>query len=158
MLRKKDWFRLAPALAVVAIVVAAGIAHTQELSDAEKARLKKLDSGPKVVDVAKYPADVQAGYALMEKKCAKCHSPARPINTRFVLPGEWERYIKRMVYKPDSKMTDDDGKKIYRFLVYDASVRKADSLRVHLSLLPAEQRTAAIEKIKALNPAFEPAK
>jgi hypothetical protein len=158
MHRKRDRFRLTSALVVFACLLATGIAHTQELSDAEKARFKKLDSGPKVVDVAKYPADIQSGYALMEKKCAKCHSPARPINTRFVLPGEWERYIKRMVYKPDSKMTDDDGKKIYRFLVYDASVRKADSLRVHLGLLPADQRTAAIEKIKVLNPAFEPAK
>ena len=54
-----------------------------------------------------------------------------------MLPGEWERYIKRMVYKPDSKMTDDNGKIIYRFLAYDSSVRKADSLRVHLANLSA---------------------
>jgi recombinational DNA repair protein (RecF pathway) len=100
---------------------------------------------------------MQAGYALMVKKCAKCHVPARPINAHYVLPGEWERYIKRMVYKPDSKMNDADGKQIFRFLVYDASVRKADSLRVHLDNLPAADRTAAIGRVKALNPAFDPA-
>jgi hypothetical protein len=61
-----------------------------------------------------------------------------------------------MVYKPDSKMTDDDGKTIYRFLVYDSSIRKADSLRVHLSDLSQEEREAAIGKIKAINPSFEP--
>lgn len=158
MTRTTGLFRQALALAAITMLIAVGVARTQELSDAEKARLKKLDSGPKVVDVTKYPAEMQAGYALMSKKCAKCHSPARPINAHYVLPGEWERYIKRMVYKPDSKMTDDDGKKIYRFLVYDASVRKADSTRVHLGNLPADQRAAAIEKIKALNPAFDPGK
>ena len=134
-----------------------GVARAQALDPAEKARLDKLDKGAKTIDVSHYPAEMQAGYALMTKKCAKCHVPARPINAHYVLPGEWERYIKRMVYKPDSKMTDDDGKKIYRFLVYDASVRKADSMRVHLGNLPAADRVAAIGRVKALNPAFDPA-
>ena len=61
-----------------------------------------------------------------------------------------------MVFKPDSKMTEADGKKIFQFLLYDSSVRKADSLRVHLAALPAADREAAIARVKALNPAFEP--
>jgi hypothetical protein len=60
-----------------------------------------------------------------------------------------------MVYKPDSKMTEADGKTIYHFLVYDSSVRKADSLRVHLGNLSHEEREAAVAKIKAVNPSFE---
>ncbi len=148
------------ALAVLVLVslAAAGLGQAEQESVAAlKARLKKLDSGPKTLDVAKYPKDMQAGYALFEKKCAKCHSPARAINSGFVLPGEWERYIKRMVFKPDSKMTETDGKAIYRFLAYDSSVRKAESLRAHLASLTPEEREAAIAKIKTLNPAFEPA-
>jgi hypothetical protein len=153
---ERRWFRLG-ALAGLALLAIAGYAWTQEEDPAvQKARLKKLDAGPKKIDVAKYPEEMKAGYALFAKKCAKCHTPARAINSHFVLPGEWERYIKRMVYKPDSKMTEDDGKAIYRFLAYDSSVRKADSLRVHLGMLSAEDRAAAIGKIKALNPAFEP--
>jgi hypothetical protein len=153
---ERRWFRLG-ALTGLALLAIAGYAWTQEEdAAAQKARLKKLDAGPKKIDVTKYPEEMQAGYALFSKKCAKCHTPARAINCRFVLPGEWERYIKRMVYKPDSKMTEDDGKAIYRFLAYDSSVRKADSLRVHLGMLSSEDREAAIGKIKALNSAFEP--
>ena len=149
------------AIAMMALVSLALYATTPARSDAmdpaEKARLAKLDAGKKVIDVSKYTAEQKANYALFMKKCVKCHSTARPINTRFVLPGEGERYIKRMVFKPDSKMTEADGKKIYQFLLYDSSIRKADSLRVHLAALPEADRAAAIEKIKALNPAFSPA-
>jgi hypothetical protein len=155
-IRRRRWFRLG-ALTMLALVTLAGLGLAQqEDAAAKKARLKKLDAGPKTIDVTKYPEDMQAGYTLFTKKCAKCHTPARPINSHFVLPGEWERYIKRMVYKPDSKMTDNDGKTIYRFLVYDSSVRKADSLRVHLASLSHEERETAVTKIKALNPSFEP--
>jgi hypothetical protein len=151
-------FRPVALIAIVLLTVVAGLGRAQEENEAaEKARLKKLDAGPKKIDVSRYPHEMQAGYALFTTKCAKCHTPARAINSRFVLPGEWERYIKRMVYKPDSKMTEDNGKTIYRFLVYDASVRKSDSLRVHLNNLPHEDREAAIAKVKTVNPAFEPA-
>jgi hypothetical protein len=135
-------------------LLSVGLAQSEEQSAAEKARLKKLDDGPRTIDVTKYPDDLKAGYALMGQKCVKCHSLGRPINTHYVLPGEWQRYIKRMLYKPDSKMTDDQAKAIYRFLVYDASVRKADSLRTHLGLLPDAERKEAIDKIHELNPSF----
>lgn len=139
---------------VFATLLGAGWSHSEEQNAAEKARLKKLDAGPKIIDVSKYPADQKAGYTLFAKKCVKCHSLARPINSQFVLPAQWERYIKRMLYKPDSKMTEGDAKTIYRFLAYDSSVRKADSLRVHLAALPEHDRAEALEKIHALNPGF----
>ncbi|MGH7680953.1 MAG: hypothetical protein ACRENN_03095 [Candidatus Eiseniibacteriota bacterium] len=123
-------------------------------STAIKAHLKALDSGPKSIDVTKYPEDQRAAYKSFTKKCSKCHTIARPINSEFVLPGEWERYIKRMMFKPNSELSDADGKKIYRFLVYDASVRKPDKLKKALAGLPAEERAPATEKVKAINPAF----
>jgi hypothetical protein len=133
----------------------AGLVRSAEVSSEEKARLHKLDTGAATIDVSKYPADQKSAYTLFQKKCAQCHKIARPINSNFVLPGEWERYIKRMMYKPNSKLKEDDGKTIYRFLTYDSSVRKADSLRVHLKNLPASDREEALEKIHKVNPAFK---
>jgi cytochrome c5 len=143
------------ALFGAALVALAVVARADALSPAEKARLAKLDAGPKTIDVSKYPAEQKTGYALFTKKCAKCHSIARPINSTYVLPDDWQRYIKRMMYKPDSKLSEDDAKAIYRFLAYDSSVRKAGALRTKLATLPAADRTAQLAKIKSLNPAFE---
>lgn len=123
-------------------------------SAAIKAHLKTLDSGPKTIDVTKYPDEQKSGYKLFSKKCSKCHTIARPINSEFVLPAQWERYIKRMMFKPNSQMSDADGKGIYRFLVYDASVRKKELLKKSLATLSAEDRAQAVEKIKAVNPSF----
>jgi hypothetical protein len=156
MLRKSGGFAIALLALASLVIYAVGPAGSDELDPAAKARIAKLDAGKKTIDVTKYPAEQKANYALFMKKCVKCHTTARPINSHFVLPGEWERYIKRMVFKPDSKMTEADGKKIFQFLLYDSSVRKADSLRVHLAALPAADRAAAIARVKALNPAFEP--
>lgn len=136
------------------LALAPGGAESQTDPAAAKARLKKLDAGPKVIDVSKYPADEQAGYKLFRRSCVQCHTPARAINSSYVLPGEWERYIKRMLFKPNSKLKEADGKVIYRFLAYDSSVRKADSLRVHLSQLSPEDRADAVERIKAINPTY----
>ena len=147
-------FRAGLVVAATALVCVA-FAGSEEQSAADKARLKKLDAGPKTIDISKYPADQKTAYATFEKKCVKCHNLSRAINTSFVLPGEWTRYIKRMMYKPDSKLTEVDGKAIYRFLVYDASVRKADSLRVHLANLPTAEREAELGKVRAVNPSYE---
>jgi hypothetical protein len=145
------------ALAVAAALTAglAGMVRSEEASAEEKARLHKLDTGPATIDVSKYPAEQQAAYPLFQKKCVQCHKIARAINSNFVLPGEWERYIKRMMYKPNSKLKEDDAKTIYRFLAYDSSVRKADSLRVHLASLPDSSRKEQLDKIHKVNPGFK---
>ena len=133
----------------------AGESSEKTLSPEEKARLKKLDDGPKKIDVSTYPSEQQAAYPLFTKKCAKCHSIGRPINTDFVLPSQWERYVKRMTFKPNSKINEADGKSIYHFLVYDSSVRKAAKLRERLATLSPEERQAEMVKLGAINPAFK---
>jgi hypothetical protein len=120
----------------------------------EEARLKKLDAGPKVIDVARYPGEQQQAYKLFQSKCASCHALARGINTEMVLPGDWERYIKRMMFKPNSGISNDEGRTLYRFMVYDASARKTEVLRKALAALPPPEQAAAIEKVKAVNGAF----
>ena len=145
-------FRLAAAGAFVVFATAIGFAQQ---SAADEARLTKLDEGPKTIDVSQYPADQQKAYKLFQAKCVTCHALARGINTDMVIPADWERYIKRMMYKPNSGISSNEARTLFRFLMYDASVRKADRLRKALAALPAGDRTAAVTRIKEVNPAFE---
>lgn len=123
-------------------------------SPGDEARLKKLDAGPKTIDVAQYPAEQQKAYKLFEAKCVTCHTLARGINTEMVLPADWERYIKRMMYKPNSGISSVEARTLFRFLAYDASVRKADLLRKAMAGLPAADRTAALARVKEVNAGF----
>lgn len=123
-------------------------------NQADEARLKKLDAGPSTIDVSKYPAEQQQAYKVFQAKCSSCHALARGVNTEMVLPGEWERYVKRMMFKPNSGISNDQGKALFRFMVYDASARKPELLRKRLGELAPEERTAALERIKGINPTF----
>lgn len=134
----------------LALTTVAAIAQ----SPADEARLKKLDAGPKTIDVSQYPAEQQRAYKLFQTKCSSCHVIARGINSEMVVPADWERYIKRMMYKPNSGISSDEGRTLYRFITYDASVRKAEQLRKALAALPEADRAAAVERIKTVNPAF----
>ena len=146
-------------VAVAALLVFAGwslaLATTAPQASDEE-RFKKLDAGPKVIDVSKYPPEQRQAYKLFQTKCSSCHAVARGVNTEMVLPADWERYVKRMMHKPNSGITSEEGKTLYRFMVYDAAARKADALRKAVAALPAEEKAAAVEKIKAINPSFAP--
>jgi cytochrome c5 len=139
-------------IGAAALAVTAAVAIAQ--SPADEARLKKLDAGPKTIDVSQYPAEQQRAYKLYQTKCSTCHVIARAINSEMVVPADWERYIKRMMYKPNSGISSDEGRTLYRFVAYDASARKTDLLRKALAALSDADRAAAIERIKAVNPAF----
>ncbi len=89
-------------------------------------RIAAYDRGPAKIDVSKYPKDMQDRYKVFAVKCVKCHKLSRPINCEFALEDEWERYIKRMMRKSGTFISEDDGKKIYEFLVYDSKIRKKD--------------------------------
>lgn len=139
-------------LAAVITVTGAG-AHAQQ-GAADEARLKKLDAGPATVDVSRYSADQQKAYKMFQAKCSTCHVIARAVNTEMVIPADWERYIKRMMYKPNSGISSAEGRTLFQFLVYDASVRKSALVQKALAALPGPDRTAAIARIKEINPAF----
>jgi mono/diheme cytochrome c family protein len=102
------------------------------------------DKGPAKIDVAAYPAEMQAGYKLFAAKCSKCHTIARPINT-MMTKAEWERYVKRMMHKPNSGISDKQGKDIFEFLVYDQTNRKDKDTKSFFPALSDE----AIDKLKA---------
>ena len=102
------------------------------------------DKGPNTINVSTYPPAQQKAYKLFTSKCSKCHTIARPINTTMTLP-EWERYVKRMMHKPNSGISDKQGKDIYEFLVYDQVNRKDKNPTAFYKFLSDEE----IEKLKA---------
>lgn len=102
------------------------------------------DKGPSTVNVSSYPAEQQKNYKVFADKCAKCHTIARPINTTMTKP-EWERYVKRMMHKPNSGISDSQGKVIYEFLSYDQETRKDKNPSGFFKSLSDDE----IEKLKA---------
>jgi hypothetical protein len=143
-------FRLAATVGTGVVLLAATSLAQQ--NSADEARLAKLDAGPKTIDVSQYPADQQKAYKLFQTKCSSCHVIARGINSDMVVPADWERYIKRMMYKPNSGISSNEARVLFRFIVYDASVRKADVLRKSLVGLPAADRSAAVARQSAMPP------
>jgi cytochrome c5 len=96
------------------------------------------DKGPDKIDVSGYPAPTQAAYKLFSSKCSKCHTIARPINT-MMKRDEWERYVKRMMHKPNSGISDNQGKQIFDFLVYDQTTRKDKDPKAFFPALSDEE-------------------
>ena len=101
------------------------------------------DKGPDKIDVSAYPAAQQANYKLFSGKCSKCHTIARPLNT-MMKRDEWERYVKRMMHKPNSGINDSQGKQIFDFVVYDQVERKDKNPKAFFPALSDEE----IEKLK----------
>jgi mono/diheme cytochrome c family protein len=101
------------------------------------------DKGPDKIDVSAYPAPIQAAYKLFTSKCSKCHTIARPLNT-MMKRDEWQRYVMRMMHKPNSGISDSQGKEIFEFLVFDQAERKDKSPKAFFPALSDEE----IENLK----------
>ena len=124
-------------------------------NDAElDARLDAADQGADTINVSAYPAALQEAYRSFADKCAQCHTLSRPINSTYALPDEWQRYVKRMMRKPDSGISSSEAKLIYEFLVVDASVRRAELLERKLSALSAEDRAGAEKKVREIRESY----
>ncbi len=102
------------------------------------------DKGPNKIDVSGYPPEMQSAYKLFSSKCSKCHTIARPINT-MMKRDEWERYVKRMMHKPNSGINDNQGKQIFEFLIYDQTNRKDKDPKAFFPALSDEE----IQKLKS---------
>lgn len=113
------------ALVLLLLVVGTRPAPAQEKPKAKvDPRILAYDKGPNVVDVSKYPPDIQTAYQTFSKRCSKCHTLARPINAPYTSEDEWDRYVLKMMKKSGSVITPEDGQQIFEFLVYDSKVRK----------------------------------
>jgi hypothetical protein len=111
-------------LAAVAVAGLSRAVRAQGKEEPVDPRILAYDKGPAKIDVSTYPPALQNTYkTLFLKKCNDCHTVARAINSEFVLEDEWERYIKRMMRR-SGKITPEEGKQIFEFLVYDSKTRK----------------------------------
>ena len=81
------------------------------------------DKGPNVIDVTTYSPKMQEAYELFIRKCSRCHTVARPINSNFT-PEEWRKYVYRMMRKPGSGLTPKTAEEIIQFLIYDSEHRE----------------------------------
>ena len=79
-------------------------------------------SGPAKVEVGAFPGEVQEAYGLFAARCSRCHTLARAINTNLSTES-WRLYVKKMMSKPGSGISPDDGKTIYRFLAFYQSIK-----------------------------------
>jgi hypothetical protein len=145
---KFPWFL--PGMAALALFGAGAVQADDPLDAATKARVDQFDKGPGTIDVSKYPDKLQDYYQVFAQKCSQCHKINRPINSDYVLPDEWSRYIKRMMYKPGSNISSSEAKNIYDFLAYDSSVRKKKALDDKLQTLTPDDRKKAEDAVKAV--------
>jgi hypothetical protein len=130
-------------------------ADEAQLDPETKARIERFEKGPATIDVSGYPKGIQENYKVFREKCTLCHALSRPINSDYVLPDEWSRYVKRMMFKPGSNITANSAKNIYSFLAYDSSVRKRTQLEEALAKLNAEEKAAAEAKIKEVHAEYD---
>ena len=80
------------------------------------------DKGPNFIDVTAYAPEMQKAYELFTRKCSRCHTVARPINSTFT-PEEWRKYVYKMMRKPGSGLTPKTAEEIIKFLIYDSEHR-----------------------------------
>ena len=111
-------------IAVLGIIFLVGIGMIYALR-VPRAALKTYpaDKGPNFIDVTDYSSEMQETYELFTRKCSRCHTVARPINSTFA-PEEWREYVYKMMRKPGSGLTPKTAEKIIEFLIYDAQRRE----------------------------------
>lgn len=81
------------------------------------------DLGPDRIDVADYPPQQRTNYAVFADRCSRCHTLARPINSRISDRETWSRYVHRMQNRPTCNLTDADVRAIVDFLAYHSAER-----------------------------------
>ncbi len=84
------------------------------------------DKGPNFIDVTTYSPKMQESYELFARKCSRCHTVARPINSDFA-PDEWQKYVHKMMRKPGSGLTPKTAEEIIKFLIYDSEHREKNT-------------------------------
>lgn len=115
-------------IAVVGIILLVGIGMIYALRVPRVApKTYPADKGPNFIDVTAYSPEMQETYELFTRKCSRCHTVARPINSTFT-PDGWQEYVYKMMKKPGSGLTPKTADKIIEFLIYDSQRRKKKTL------------------------------
>ena len=82
------------------------------------------------LDASTLPSEVRGDYDMFARRCSKCHSLARPLNSGIDDDAFWVHYVARMRVQPASGITTEDEVVILRFLRYfaaDLRQRKRDA-------------------------------
>ncbi|MBI3088270.1 MAG: hypothetical protein HYY91_05240 [Candidatus Omnitrophica bacterium] len=100
--------------------------RTQEQIQEAAKRPYANDLGPDEIDVSGYPPQMQRSYALFARRCSRCHTLARAVNSQWASPAFWEHYVRVMWHKPGSQINGSEARQLWEFLVHDSQVRKLD--------------------------------
>ena len=139
----------------LAVLGGAGASFARADDAAPADQVFEADKGVDSIDVSKYPKEQQENYKVFSEKCSKCHTLARPINSKYALPEEWTAYVDKMRHKKRSGIDDDAQKTITDFLIYDSSVRKKDLIAQKLKDKAAADKAG--DKKDAAKPDEKPA-
>ena len=111
-------------IVVIGVILLVGIGMIFALrAPRTVAKIYPADKGPNYIDVSEYPQKMQELYELFTRKCSRCHTVARPINSTFT-SEEWRKYVHKMRQKPGSGLTLKTAEQIIEFLIYDAKHRE----------------------------------
>ena len=111
-------------LVVLGVILLVGIGMIYALRVPHGApKTYPADKGPNFIDVSAYSPEMQETYELFTRKCSRCHTVARPINSTFT-PEKWREYVYKMMKKPGSGLTPKTADRIIEFLVYDSQHRE----------------------------------
>ena len=122
-------------LAAGALLAVSTVETAWGQDDGDEVKMFDTDLGPASIDVSGYPPEFQSLYPLFARKCSKCHTLARPINSSK-LGDEWLAYVSRMSRKPGSGISPRDAERVFEFLAYDSQARQRSATAVDPELLP----------------------
>ena len=73
---------------------------------------------PEGLDPSALSEEIRGDYAIFARRCSKCHSLARPLDSGIDKDEYWAFYVERMRKQPASGISLDDVPPILRFLHY----------------------------------------
>lgn len=114
-------------ISVICVILLVGIAMFFAMRvQRSPAKTYTADQGPTEIDVSNYPQEMQTLYNIFTRRCSKCHTVARPINSDFT-PEEWKKYVQKMMRKAGSGLTPKTADQITKFLIYDSQHRERNT-------------------------------
>ena len=114
-------------ISVIGVILLVGIAMFFAMRVSRSpTKIYAADQGPAEIDVSNYPQEMQTLYNVFTRRCSKCHTVARPINSDFS-PEEWKKYVQKMMRKAGSGLTPKTADQITQFLIYDSQHRERNT-------------------------------
>jgi hypothetical protein len=75
-------------------------------------------------EVAAFPAERKAGYALFRSRCSSCHTVQRALSARV---PDWPEKVRKMARKQGAGISPEEAEEIAGFLDYLAARRRGDA-------------------------------